>query len=495
MSYQNSDADYGSNSPTLVYDKDGNMMQDDQHQLLTYDALDRTQAIHKAGQDIPLVTYLYNGDNIQIGTQNPKQDPTYFIYGQGKLTNTGQGNNTTSYLYGGKQRLAKVENLSTTYYLTDQGQSVIHLVQTTKDNGPKVIASYVYSPYGIETTVNQDQKAQNQKLFGFDGQLTDPQTGWQFLGKGYRAYNPLLHRFMSQDSMSPFDKGGINGYVFANNNPIMKFDPSGHYSTSNLWLNIAGVAGGLVGFALTPITEGFSALLPYIGMSMGSAALGTALGAIGIASEFSSDPAFQKGSLYIGIAATLLDTASFFSSILSYRNLQRMVSVLYAAPQAEPSASVSISLLAVDNTPNLALSDTAVGSTPLLTQESEELVALSTLEKDSVSLSHKNLLSEELSLDRDTASERSALLQQATEDSAAQQAIEEDSGVQAIEEDSEIRQQAINSGQIRLKIKREDEWHGPSISKIEMHMSTNKIKSWSSNVLELRGIANASSSG
>ena len=63
--------------------------------------------------------------------------------------------------------------------------------------------------------------------FGFDGQLTDSQTHWQFLGKGYRAYNPSLHRLMSQDTLSPFNKGGINGYLFANNNPITQFDPTG----------------------------------------------------------------------------------------------------------------------------------------------------------------------------------------------------------------------------------------------------------------------------
>lgn len=83
--------------------------------------------------------------------------------------------------------------------------------------------------------------------FGFDNQLTSQQTGWQFLGKGYRAYNPTLHRFMAQDSKSPFAKGGINGYIFSNNNPIMKYDPSGHNALpalANLALLIEGTALG-----------------------------------------------------------------------------------------------------------------------------------------------------------------------------------------------------------------------------------------------------------
>ena len=62
----------------------------------------------------------------------------------------------------------------------------------------------------------------DKPLLGFDGQLQDPQSGLQFLGKGYhRAYNPVTRRFMSQDTLSPFDKGGFNGYLFANNNPII----------------------------------------------------------------------------------------------------------------------------------------------------------------------------------------------------------------------------------------------------------------------------------
>ena len=171
----------------------------------------------------------------------------------------------------GKQRIAKQTNETTTDYLTDQGHSVIHLVQTNKDNQPIIIASYVYSPYGIETTINQDKKTKTQKLFGFDGQLTDPHTGWQFLGKGYRAYNPLLHRFMSQDSLSPFDKGGINGYVFAGNNPIMQFDPSGHMPH---WLSyiIPQNIAGWVGFGVA-IAVGFFGS-QVIGMMAGSALSG-----------------------------------------------------------------------------------------------------------------------------------------------------------------------------------------------------------------------------
>ena len=99
-----------------------------------------------------------------------------------------------------------------------------------------------------------------QQLYGFDGQLQDPESGLQFLGTGYhRAYNPVTRRFMSQDTLSPFGKGGFNGYLFASNNPIMHQDPSGHFSMSvGSWVSMvlafigSAVIGALTGGVAAP---------------------------------------------------------------------------------------------------------------------------------------------------------------------------------------------------------------------------------------------------
>ncbi|EGH35731.1 hypothetical protein PSYJA_44541, partial [Pseudomonas syringae pv. japonica str. M301072] len=37
-------------------------------------------------------------------------------------------------------------------------------------------------------------------------------TGHYLLGNGYRAFNPVLMRFNSPDSLSPFGEGGVNAY-------------------------------------------------------------------------------------------------------------------------------------------------------------------------------------------------------------------------------------------------------------------------------------------
>lgn len=67
-------------------------------------------------------------------------------------------------------------------------------------------------------------------MLGFNGQYRDPLTGNYQLGNGYRSYNPVLMRFLSADSLSPFSHGGINAYAYCKNNPANQTDPSGAFS-------------------------------------------------------------------------------------------------------------------------------------------------------------------------------------------------------------------------------------------------------------------------
>lgn len=101
---------------------------------------------------------------------------------------------------------------------TDQQRSVLQTLQ--KDNLPQTIA---YSPYG-----HHRAESGLSSLLGFNGERADPVTGHYLLGNGYRAFNPVLMRFNSPDSWSPFGRGGLNNYAYCKGDPVGRIDPTGH---------------------------------------------------------------------------------------------------------------------------------------------------------------------------------------------------------------------------------------------------------------------------
>ncbi|SEQ86955.1 RHS repeat-associated core domain-containing protein [Pseudomonas soli] len=80
-----------------------------------------------------------------------------------------------------------------------------------------------YTAYGYSEPVGV-----SVVTLGFNAQHRAPLTGRYLLGNGYRSFSPALMRFLSPDSLSPFEDGGVNAYNYCNNDPINKVDPSGH---------------------------------------------------------------------------------------------------------------------------------------------------------------------------------------------------------------------------------------------------------------------------
>lgn len=87
--------------------------------------------------------------------------------------------------------------LESTLLATDLQRSVLNTLKS--DRQPQPI---VYSPYG-----HRPAESGLTSLLGFNGERPDPVTGYYLLGNGYRAFNPVLMRFNSPDSWSPFGKG------------------------------------------------------------------------------------------------------------------------------------------------------------------------------------------------------------------------------------------------------------------------------------------------
>ena len=101
-----------------------------------------------------------------------------------------------------------------------------------------------YTPYGHRVV-----EGECPSLLGFNGERPDSFTEHYLLGNGHRAFNPLLMRFNSPDSLSPFGKGGLNGYAYCQGDPINHTDPTGRFHG---WAWFVNGSLGFVNDYMTP---------------------------------------------------------------------------------------------------------------------------------------------------------------------------------------------------------------------------------------------------
>jgi RHS repeat-associated protein len=114
------------------------------------------------------------------------------------------------------QQLSQEGRVDSLLLATDFKRSVLHSL-IKGEHQPSV-----FCPYG-----HRSPESGLSSLLGFNGQRRDPVTGHYLLGNGYRAFNPVLMRFNSPDSLSPFGKGGVNAYAYCLGDPVNMVDPMG----------------------------------------------------------------------------------------------------------------------------------------------------------------------------------------------------------------------------------------------------------------------------
>jgi len=166
-----------------------------------------------------LCSYHYDALNRLTASAPSAQASVQRFYLKDRLSTEIQGAVQRSIMQHEDQLLAQRERQTTavqTHLLaTDQQRSVLNLLDAS------VRHPLAYTPYGHR---------QNGllSLLGFNGERRDPVTGSYLLGNGYRAFNPVLMRFNSPDSWSPFGEGGLNAYGYCVGDPVNQVDPTGH---------------------------------------------------------------------------------------------------------------------------------------------------------------------------------------------------------------------------------------------------------------------------
>ena len=170
-------------------------------------------------------------------------------------------------------------------------------------NGNKAV-EYTYDAYGNCTVISQtNANLARYNPIRYRGYYCDRETQLYWVSSRY--YSPELCRWISPDSIEYLDPQSINGlnlYVYCGNDPVNKYDPTGHFGiwalvaitaasmliggTAQLVSNaMAGKTGSELwrGVAGAAVGAGVNALALCLAMPTGGASLFIAAGASAIA--------------------------------------------------------------------------------------------------------------------------------------------------------------------------------------------------------------------
>ncbi|MFK3816090.1 RHS repeat-associated core domain-containing protein [Pseudomonas sp. NPDC089407] len=150
------------------------------------------------------------------------QNRRQLFYCNGKISTEMSGEARWRFLQGNGLILAqnnhKIPGLPSTLVACDQQRSVLSMHEGI------AAESQAYSPYGHHIQGNV-----LLSLLAFNGERRDAVTGNYHLGNGYRQFSPVMMRFCSPDSWSPFGAGGLNAYGYCGGDPANRIDPTGHF--------------------------------------------------------------------------------------------------------------------------------------------------------------------------------------------------------------------------------------------------------------------------
>ncbi len=284
----------------LSYDALGNLSSDEQKRPLRYDALGRLTAVTLHDGSECLWQYGPGGNVVMTHDQvGPR-----WRYSVGDVVSCELASDVeTRWVYAGAIPVAESRLAASIRSVTLLGTDGQGSVTTELDGSLRLLE---YSAYG-----SAPQHEHHTRL-GYTGALREPGVGWYLLGD-YRVYNPALMRFHSHDNLSPFDEGGLNGYVYCSSDPINRVDPSGH-AWYDWILPATGLVLGIVSFgtAVIPFMAATAAIYAgtaavtasYVALA-GSAALATTSLGTGLASTFLQADGNSKAARILGIVSTV----------------------------------------------------------------------------------------------------------------------------------------------------------------------------------------------
>ncbi len=175
------------------------------------------------------IEYLYNAQGqrtLKHITEGSDTQVTLYVYNLeglliAELGNTGE--TQVEYAYLNSQPLAQINaaNAEVFYYHNDH----LGTPQKLTNSQGAIVWEATYSPFGM-ATVNEDLDNDGNPItqnIRFPGQYFDQETGLHY--NWFRYYDPEAGRYITSDPIGL--AGGINTYVYVDNNPFNFYDPEG----------------------------------------------------------------------------------------------------------------------------------------------------------------------------------------------------------------------------------------------------------------------------
>lgn len=200
--------------------------------------------------------YVYNDQCLRIKKTDYRGITWNYIYDGNKLIREKSINNTLDFLYDEYDNLyGFIKDNSEKYlYIRDQLQNIIGI---TDING-KIVVKYSYDAWGVLKNIEDTSSSGIGKLnpFRFKGYYYDNESSMYYCKTRY--YVPQWGRWLSADSieyLNPESINKLNLYTYANNNPVIYYDPDGHMALlcALLILGAIGMVANVGSQALTDL--------------------------------------------------------------------------------------------------------------------------------------------------------------------------------------------------------------------------------------------------
>lgn len=200
--------------------------------------------------------YVYNDEGLRIKKTDYRGVTWNYIYDGNKLIREKSINNTLDFLYDEYDNLyGFIKDNSEKYlYIRDQLQNIIGI---TDING-KIVVKYNYDAWGALKNIEDTSSSGIGKLnpFRFKGYYYDNESSMYYCKTRY--YVTQWGRWLSPDSieyLNPESINKLNLYTYANNNPVIYYDPDGHMALlcALLILGAIGMVANVGSQALTDL--------------------------------------------------------------------------------------------------------------------------------------------------------------------------------------------------------------------------------------------------